>query len=509
MKDIVDKLVSIDFDEINNIELSLFEKTGIIINYKNCKYEFIIHLVDFDNNMVILGSSFLSPQAKIKFKDRPYFERQSWVKDIKHNVLFYNDPTLYDFEEANGGWGIGTPENWHLENISEIIKKLADKIFDYNEMTIPQYGNLFFYGGSMGGFMSIALSVLIKNSTSIADAPQFNLFNWWYWDSLKNVCFNGLSDEEIMQYSYKLDIIDLINMKKVIPNSYIILDCTDQRDWDTQIRYFLNKLDDLPYYYNSQDNNINLHFVGKCIKHNMLSKNETLNFIDEIIMLQNSKLHFNPIKSEMLIDFKKEVEKIYSLYDTNRIQFSEFNRLINNYLNKWEECRVDIKNIGNENNSIKLLGKDRNVSIEFPNWFSNEEGKGCVISSAKHLNLKIKCVNEGNLNIAFRGHDYRNYDQKRTPVHICYNNFKINNKLIFSKDFFQWHNRPYIFTQKCENNEIIDIKIKFETIGDYFPKLNELIYALNENEETLKKNYAALIDYINESLKESNPRYFQ
>ena len=57
-----------------------------------------------------------------KFKNRPYFERQSWVTDLKHNVLFYNDPTLYDFEEIDGGWGIGTPKNWHLENISRIIK---------------------------------------------------------------------------------------------------------------------------------------------------------------------------------------------------------------------------------------------------------------------------------------------------------------------------------------------------------------------------------------------------
>lgn len=66
MNDIVNKLISINFDELNNLKLNINEKTGLVIDYKNCKYEFLIHLVDFDTNLVILGSSFLSPQQKRK-----------------------------------------------------------------------------------------------------------------------------------------------------------------------------------------------------------------------------------------------------------------------------------------------------------------------------------------------------------------------------------------------------------------------------------------------------------
>ena len=503
MKDIVNKLISINFDELNNLKLNINEKTGLVIDYKNCKYEFIIHLVEFDTNLVILGSSFLSPQQKEKFKNRPYFERQSWFKDIKHNVIYYNDPTVYDYEEINGGWGIGTPDNWHLENIAEIIKKLSDNIFDYDAMKIPKYGNLFFYGSSMGGFMSIVLSTLIENSTSIADSPQLNLFTWWYWDELKKYCFKGMSDEEILQYSYRLDIMDLINTKKVIPNSYIILDCTDQRDWDSQNRNFLNRFDSLPYYYNRQNNNINLHFVGKGLKHYMLSKSETLNFIDNIIKIRNDNFNYNPIESEMLTTFKELITKIFYSYENKNIPYSQFIHEINFYFENWNTCRLDVKNIGTENNSIEIIEKDGNIITDFPQWFKDQQGTGCVVSSKYPIHLKIRCLQKGNFSVAFKGPDYR-YREKRYPVHICYNNFKVNNKLEFSKDFLLWHNLQHIFSQKCEDNEIIDLKIEFKTINDYFPELASLIDALNGNEENLKYNFNILIDYINNSIKENN-----
>lgn len=503
MKNIVDNIISTTFDDLHTIELKLFEKIGLIVEYKNSKYEFIIHLVDFDNDMVVLGSSFLSPREKIKFKNRPFFERQSWIKDIKHNVIYYNDPTLYDYEGLDGGWGVGTTENWHLENISQIIKKLSDKLFDYDSLKIPQYGNLFFYGGSMGGFMSIALSILIKNSTSIADSPQFNLFTWWYWDSLKQYCFNSLTDEEIMQYSYRLDIIDLIHAKNVIPNSYIILDCTDKRDWDTQFRYFLNNMDSLPYSYNNSNNNINLKFTGKCIGHDMLYKTETINLIDEVINLQKNKFRFNPNKSEMLMEFKKHVNALYEQYSIGELSFDYFKRAINTYYGKWCNCRVDLKNKGNSNNHIQILENKNDANIDFPEWFNNEEGVGCTVSSNKPLDLKIKCITKGELNIIFRGHDYRINETKRIPIHICYNNFKKNNKLMFSKDFLLWHNREYTFAETCENNEIIDIKIEFNTINDYFPKLNELLQKLTQNEKNIKENYIILKNYMEEQIAEN------
>lgn len=500
MKDIVDKLIYLQFDDIDNLELNQNEKTGLIIDYKNSKYEFIINLVNFDDNLVILGSSFLAPNNKEKFKNRPYFERQSWFKDIKHNVLFYNDPTLYDYNELCGGWGIGTPENWHLENISDIIKKLSEKIFDYNTLKIPKYRNLFFYGNSLGGFMSIVLSILIKNSTSIADSPQLSLFTWWYWDSLKESCFKGLSDEEIMQFSYKLDIIDLINAKKVIPNSYIILDCTDQRDWDSQNRNFLNRFNQLPYYYNSQNNNINLHFVGKGLKHFVLSKSETINFIENIINLRNKNINFNPIKIEMLSVFKEHIMKIYNKYEQGIILFSQFNHDLKMYYDNWNMARVDLKNNGNKGNSILILEKDENTNVNFPQWFEDKEGKGCVIQSCDNINLKIKCIGDGGITVAFRGPDYR-YENRRCPVYICYDNFKLNNKLEFSKDFLLWHNVPHLFSYHCENNEVIDIKIRFKTINDYFPEIQQFIKLFNDNEESLKSNFESLIEYIDDELK--------
>ena len=201
-----------------------------------------------------------------------------------------------------------------------------------------------------------------------------------------------MTDEEILQYSYRLDIMDLINTKKIIPNSYIILDCTDQRDWDSQNRNFLNRFDSLPYYYNRHNNNINLHFVGKGLKHYMLSKSETLNFIDNIIKIRNDNFNYNPIESEMLTTFKELITKIFYSYEDKNIPYSQFIHEINFYFENWNTCRFDMKNIGTENNSIEIIEKDENINIKSPPWFKDQQGTGCVVSSKYPIHLKIRSL---------------------------------------------------------------------------------------------------------------------
>ena len=38
MKNIVNKLISINFNKLNNLKININEKIGFIIDYKNCKY---------------------------------------------------------------------------------------------------------------------------------------------------------------------------------------------------------------------------------------------------------------------------------------------------------------------------------------------------------------------------------------------------------------------------------------------------------------------------------------
>lgn len=496
MENIVERMISIDFEDISNLKINYFEKIGLIVNYQDYKYEFIIHLVDNDDDIVVLGSSFSNKKQNILFKGKAAFARHSWYNSIEHNVIYYNDPTKYDFLELGGGWGIGTTKTWHLENIAKIVKKLADYIGNKKKLDIEEYTNLYFYGSSMGGFMSIMLSILIPNSTSIADSPQFNIITWWYWRHLKKYIFEGLSNQEILKYSHRLKVIDLIHDQKVIPNTHIIMDTTDDRDWRTQFRDFLTEINSLPYYYNPNDNKINIRFDGKHMGHRMLSKPETLRLIDDVIKQEKQRRHFKPIKIQMIDEFNKRISDLYRKYDTKNISFETFVKEKNIYFRKWSLARVDVKNIGEESNSLELISKDSRSKVLFPEFLDDEEGNGCTISSAHDINVVLKAKNKGTLRFKFKGPNYKDENNVRLPVPVCFKEFEINNELEFSKNFFVWHDKSYVYEKELFDEDILHIKFKFDTLNSYFPELREYVYAMDDYEQ-LEDKYKIYLEYIN------------
>ena len=84
-----------------------------------------------------------------------------------------------------------------------------------------------------------------------------------------------------------------------------------------------------------------------------------------------------------------------------------------------------MKNFGSEDNSVEIIfNSDSKSQSQFPNWFKTEQGDGLVISSDKNsLDLKIKCIEDGELKIWLRGLDVRDKDNKRIPIYINYTKF--------------------------------------------------------------------------------------
>ena len=92
---------------------------------------------------------------------------------------------------------------------------------------------------------------------------------------------------------------------------------------------------------------------------------------------------------------------------------------------KYNTARIDLKNFGSEDNSVEIIfNSDSKSQSQFPNWFKTEQGDGLVISSDKNsLDLKIKCIEDGELKIWLRGLDIRDKDNKRIPIYINYTKF--------------------------------------------------------------------------------------
>ena len=211
----------------------------------------------------------------------------------------------------------------------------------------------------------------------------------------------------------------------------------------------------------------------------------------------------NYIKSKMLNEFEKEIEDTFNEYQKNMITTDECISILNSLRGVWSCCRIDLKNYGIESNALELIEYTDNLKIYFPGWFANEEGKGCKIEDEKNdINLKFKCIGNGNLKIVCRGTDFKNITDKskRNPVYINFKKFKIDDKIIFDKNVLTWHNDEYIFNTECEDGNIFDLNIVFDTIYDYYPELKNFLNFVNKNKVA---NGDSFIKTLDEKIKEA------
>lgn len=132
------------------------------------------------------------------------------------------------------------------------------------------------------------------------------------------------------------------------------------------------------------------------------------------------------------------------------------------FLKKYCTARIDIKSYGTDNNILILNNNDSNSRIERPDWFKDSLGSGIQIHSYNgFLDLKLKCINDGELKIHLRGVDFRDKNEKRFPIYIDYTYFSINNEPIIEDNELTWHDRPYVFSKFVRDSEILDIHIEW------------------------------------------------
>ena len=166
-----------------------------------------------------------------------------------------------------------------------------------------------------------------------------------------------------------------------------------------------------------------------------------------------------------------------------------------NFLKKFLESRIDIKNYGDETNNIIILNDDnQSLNITQPSWFTDEEGIGTLVNSVKgDLDLSFKCVNDGKLVLGFRSVDFKDKSGNRIPLYIDYTEIVVNDEIIVDESQMAWHDAPFIFEKKVKDGEIINIKAKWGPIS-YKTK----IYLSTGHEKLIKNFYEAIIDVKND-----------
>ena len=243
MKEITDIIFETSFDELAETlkKIPYDETVGLVVLLNQVKYEFLIN-IKFDNDdLICLGPSGLPNMEMIdKFKSRPVFTRHSW--DFNESTLYYNDNTRYVWDGAVGsGWGMGLPDDYFLENIKDIILEITNFFKIKND-------NIIFYGSSMGGFTSIQLATMIKDSYAIAENPQIDARNWIKSYYIKNGLYSPLYSPEVLNSfePYTYNIIEMIKKEKYVPNLTLVHDISDE-DIQNHLIPFINELKHLPF----------------------------------------------------------------------------------------------------------------------------------------------------------------------------------------------------------------------------------------------------------------------
>ena len=204
----------------------------------------------------------------------------------------------------------------------------------------------------------------------------------------------------------------------------------------------------------------------------------------------------------MLNEFEKQINVIFNNFYENQFNFEELKTQLKWFIKVWNISRVDIKNIGNESNSIRIYEKEiryeKSLNISNPEWYTDNTGKGTKIEFENNkMNIGFQCINNGDVNINLRGVDYRNSNNERLPIYLNIKKVILNNKVFLNHDQLICHDEPFVINRRSHNLERINLEIQSETIYDYFPELNmsfENMTSLNY----LESKYDELLQKINE-----------
>ena len=174
---------------------------------------------------------------------------------------------------------------------------------------------------------------------------------------------------------------------------------------------------------------------------------------------------------------------------------------------KYATARMDFRTIGN--NKIEILENSDDYSLQFsPDWGNSKTGKRYIIESYNgSIDLKIRCIGSGKLELSLRSFDYR--DKYGTfPIYINFRNLQVNGeRYIYNKTIT--HTEKYLFEKDVEDGEILEIHIDWTPLNESSVCVNKLQLVndilTERNEELTLKLKNLTLEY--EKLKSENENF--
>ena len=188
------------------------------------------------------------------------------------------------------------------------------------------------------------------------------------------------------------------------------------------------------------------------VKTRSYKKNDNLDAIVEVYDINSGKL---VNKSA----FYKNNSGALVKFDRNKTQ---------NDIKKAQEqykklARFDIKNSGNPANAIEIIKSSSLSNFKIPSWLTNTSGIGQTLEATEgNLDITLKCINDGNLEIKCRGRDWRDSRGVRIPMKINFTKLTVNGKTVLDKKTTIWHDKPFNYEIPVKDGEIITLHAEWE-----------------------------------------------
>ena len=217
-------------------------------------------------------------------------------------------------------------------------------------------------------------------------------------------------------------------------------------------------------------------------------------------MKKNNKLDTSLLEEYDLNLLNWIIEKPNEYYDyMYNIEFKNYE-----FLKKYLQCRIDIKNLGSKDNDIVLIeSNDPLQDFYNPDWFKDNNGIGYVLqSNTGSLNLSFKCINDGKIQIGFKGMDYKDKKGNRVPIYIDYTEIFVDDDNLVSGSKVCWHDNPFIFQKDVKNGQIVKIQVKWRPIN-----VNSIFSISSTSEKIFNKISNCRIDIKNKGKKDNNIKF--
>lgn len=392
-----------------------------------------------------------------------YYYKNSIMEAEEYGIPFAFYKNIYNRDFINQN-NIRFPDKRAGED-PVFMAKVLTNTEKFPVLPIDLYG----YNHSMGGGVNEKINTYDKKFSYLEHFKE--VFDILKENSFRET-FKGYKIEFIDYLIYSNNMYDS-DIKRIL--SILFEDYADYFSED-DYGYFIMDYMLNPDYMEDFRNYDEYALIKKClleetfIEDNFIDKNR-LN--DYLTVTSNNRYDVNKAKlMKGSFSVLNTINENTSLkYESLSEEVEAINNIINeqtygknaDFLRKYGECRIDVKNHGNPDNKVEIVDCDDSLcDVYEPVWLKDDNGIGSVIYCVNDkLNVSFKCVNDGTLTLSFKGIDYRDKINNRIPVYIDFTRIVVDGETLVRGSRVSWHDNPYDYSKEVKDGQIVEVQLEW------------------------------------------------